>query len=99
LTKNTDTYKYNDYAVTDRDLLYEDVPAHTMKACWGNGDPAPLIHNIQNSFAAPAKSPVPTQEARRALEPVCEKNLTPFGNQPCFCCVLFCSIVMIYKIH
>jgi len=35
LTKNTDTYKYNDYAVTDKELLYEDVPAHTMKLYWG----------------------------------------------------------------
>jgi hypothetical protein len=27
--------KYNHYAVTDKELLHEDAPAHTMKAYWG----------------------------------------------------------------
>jgi len=78
LTKNTDTYKYNDYAVTYKELFKWRCPCIHHEGILGNGDPATLIRNIQRSFVAPAKSPVPTQEeVRRAMEPVCEKNLTP----------------------
>jgi hypothetical protein len=71
-------YKYNDYAVTDKELLYEDIPAHTVKHT-GECRYSSTDSEHPKQLCGPSKQPpVLTQkEAGKALEPVCEKNLSP----------------------